>query len=103
MGGKQFLKQIEDNEVNYAIVRRPRTVLLHTEISDLPAEIQKMLQKFNDIVVDDLPDTLPPKRNISHHIDFIPIASFPNKEAYQMSPKDNEEIRKQVQELLDKG
>ena len=28
---------------------------------------------------------------------------MPNKAAYRMSPKDNEEVRKQVQELLDKG
>jgi len=62
-----------------------------------------MLQEFTDIVVDELPDKLPPKRSISHHIDFILGASFPNKAAYRMCPKDNEEIRKQVQELLDKG
>ncbi len=54
-------------------------------------------------MVDDLPDELPPRRGISHCIDFIPGASLPNKEAYRMSPKDHEEIRKQVQELLDKG
>jgi len=62
-----------------------------------------MLEEFANIVVDDLPDKLPPKQSISHHIDFIPRASLPNKAAYRMSPKDNEEIRKQVQELLDKG
>eukprot|EP00253_Pinus_taeda_P002573 PITA_02573 len=56
-----------------------------------------------DIVVDDLPDKFPPRRSISHHIDFILGTSLPNKAAYQMSPKDNEESRKQVQELLDKG
>lgn len=50
-----------------------------------------------------MPNKLPPKRSISHHINFIPGASFPNKVAYQMISKDNEEIRKQVQELLDKG
>eukprot|EP00253_Pinus_taeda_P002101 PITA_02101 len=102
MGGKQFLKQIEDSEVSYDVVRREKTMLLHTEVSNLPTKIQQMLQEFSDIVVDDLSDKLPPKRSISHHIDFIPGASLPNKATYQMSPKDNEEIRKQVQELLDK-
>lgn len=62
-----------------------------------------MLQEFIDIVVDDLPDKLPPKKSINHHIDFIPRAILPNQAAYEMSPKENEEIRKQVQELLDKG
>eukprot|EP00253_Pinus_taeda_P028700 PITA_28700 len=92
MSGKQFLKQVENSEMNYAVVRKTRTVLLHTEITGLPIEIQKMLEEFMDIVVDDLPDTLPPKRSISHHIDFIPGAILPNKAAYRMSPKDNEEI-----------
>lgn len=69
-------------------------VLLHTEVLDLPAEIQQMMQEFNDIVVDDLPDELPTKRSISHHIEFIPKASLLNKAGYWMSPKDNEEISK---------
>eukprot|EP00253_Pinus_taeda_P018878 PITA_18878 len=66
-------------------------------------KIQELLEEFKDIVVDDLLDKLPPRRSISHHIGFIPGAILPNKAAYRMSPKDNEEIRKQVQELLDKG
>ena len=103
IGGKQFIKQIEENKVNYVIVRRTKTVLLNTEKSELPTEIQEMLEEFKDIVVDNLPDKLPPKRSISHHIDFIPGASLLNKAAYRMSLKDNEEIRKQVQELLYKG
>ena len=97
------MKQIEENEVNFAVLRRMKLVLLNIEKSELPKEIQEMLEEFQDIVVDELPDKLPPKRSISHHIDFIPGASFPNKAAYRMSPKDNEEVRKQVQELLDKG
>eukprot|EP00253_Pinus_taeda_P001878 PITA_01878 len=94
---------MDNDEVKYAVVRRSKPVLIHTEFIDLPKEIQGMLQEFSDIVVDDLPDKLPPKQSISHHIDFIPGTSFPNKAAYRMSPKDNEEITKQVQELLDKG
>eukprot|EP00253_Pinus_taeda_P002804 PITA_02804 len=103
VSGKQLVKQVEDSKIGYAVVRKARTVLLHTEILDLPREIQQMLEEFADIVVDDLTDKLPPKRSISHHIDFRPGASLPNKAAYRMSPKDNEEIMKQVQELLDKG
>ena len=103
MGGNEFLKRIENNKIKYVVVRRPKIVLLHTKITDLPEEIQDMLQDFSDIIVDDLPDEFPPKRSISHHIDFIPGAILPNKATYRMSPKDNEDIRKLVQELLDKG
>jgi len=62
-----------------------------------------MLDDYCDIIVDDLPDELPPVRKISHQIDFIPGSNLPNKAAYRMTPKENEEIRKQVQELVDKG
>jgi len=69
----------------------------------LSVEIQKLLEEYVDIVVDDFPNDLPPIRSISHHMDLIPGASLPNKVAYRMTPAENEEIRKQVQELLHKG
>ena len=65
--------------------------------------MQEMLENYCDIIVDDLPNELPPIRKISHHIDLIPGANLPNKKDYRMTPTENEEIIKQVQELLDKG
>ena len=58
-----------------------------------------MLSEFGDIIVDELP----PIRKISHHMDFIPGVSFPNEATYKMTPQENEEVRKHVQELLNKG
>jgi hypothetical protein len=40
---------------------------------------------------------------VSHHIDLIPGAIFPNKSAYRLTSQENEEVKRQVQELLDKG
>ena len=45
---------------------------------DLPIEIQDVLAKFTNIIMNELPNELPPKRSISHRIDFIPGASLPN-------------------------
>ncbi len=39
LGGKEFIKQIEDSEINFAVIRRPKAVVLHTQISDLPEEV----------------------------------------------------------------
>ena len=75
---------------------KPRSKSVDTIISDLPKEIKDMLGDYQDIIVDDLPDALPPKRSISHHIDLIPGASLPNKVAYRMTPRENEEIKNQV-------
>ena len=53
--------------------------------------------------MDELPHSFPPIRSISHHIDLIPGASLANKAAYRLTPRENEELKNQVQELLDKG
>jgi hypothetical protein len=53
--------------------------------------------------VDELPHSLPPIRSISHHIDLIPGASLPNKAVYRLTPQENEEVKRQVQDLMDKG
>jgi hypothetical protein len=62
-----------------------------------------LLEEFADIVVDKLPCSLPPIRSISHHIDLIPGASLPSKAAYRLTPQENEEVKRQVQDLMDKG
>jgi hypothetical protein len=53
--------------------------------------------------VDELPNSLPPIRSSSHHIDLIPGASLPNKAAYRLTPQENEKVKRQVWDLLDKG
>ena len=53
--------------------------------------------------MDKFPNELPPIRSISHHIDLIPSASLPNKATYILIPIENEEIKQQVHELLEKG
>ena len=86
---KEFLEQLQEEEVSFAIVGKPRTVITNTRMDELPAEIQKLLEEYVYIVVDDFPNELPPIRSISHHIDLIPGASLPNKAAYKMAPTEN--------------
>jgi hypothetical protein len=54
------------------VVRKPRVVLTSTTIDDFPEEVQELLDKFSDIVVDEMPNSLPPIRCINHHIDLMP-------------------------------
>jgi hypothetical protein len=72
-------------------------------MDDLPEEFHELLDNFVDIVVDELPNALPPIRSISHHIDLIPGESLPKKVAYRLTPRENEEVRNQVREFLDTG
>ena len=67
---KEFLEQLQEEEVSCAIVGKPRTVVTNTRVDELPIEVQKLLEEYVDIVVDDLPDKLPPVTSISHHMDL---------------------------------
>jgi hypothetical protein len=57
--------------MQFVVVRKPRVVLTSTSMDDFP-EIWELLDNFADIVVDELPNSLPPIRSINHHIDLIP-------------------------------
>jgi hypothetical protein len=104
MSGKELLKEVKkEKEMQFDVVRKTRVILTNTSVEDFPIEIQELLENFANIVVDELPHSLPPIRIISHHIDLIPGASLPNKAAYRLTPRENEEVKNQVQELLDKG
>ena len=104
MSGKELLKEIKkDQEMQFVVVRKPRVILTNTFMDDLLEEIQELLENFADIIVDESPHSLPPIKSINHHIDLIPEANLPNKVAYRLIPRENEEVKKQVQELLDKG
>eukprot|EP00253_Pinus_taeda_P004034 PITA_04034 len=60
LGGKEYLKLMEENEVNFVVICKPKVIMTSTKVSDLPIEIQEMLEKYFDIIVDDFPNELPP-------------------------------------------
>lgn len=81
------------------MVGKPRDILTNTIFDGLPVDIKDFLNEHANIVV----DNFAPIMSISYHTDLIPGSSFPNKVTYRMTPKENEEITNQVQDLLDKG
>jgi hypothetical protein len=104
MSGKELLTEVKKKEdPQFIVVRKLNIFLTSTRVYDLPEEIQELLEEFADVIVDELPRSLPPIRSVSHHIDLIPAAIFPNKIAYRLMPQENEEVKKQVQDLMDKG
>lgn len=69
----------------------------------VPREIRQVLTEFSDTMPEELPDELPPMRDIQHAIDLVPGAPLPNLPHYRMSPSEHTELRRQVGELLRKG
>ena len=93
----------EEKGQGYALVIKPRedSSLQSKEKIEEPLEVLMLLDKYQDIVVIDTPYSLPPMRDIGLQIDLIPWETLPNKIVYKMTPSQNEEIAKNVQELLD--
>ncbi|MCO5579770.1 hypothetical protein L7F22_033632 [Adiantum nelumboides] len=66
-------------------------------------ELSNFLNQFQDVFIDDIPRELPPKRGDDDHmIEFIPGSSPPNKPPYRILQVQQEEIMKQVNELVEK-
>ena len=67
----------------------------------IPSEVKAFLDKYEGLILEGMPKSLPPIKDISHCIDFILGATLPNKGSYKMTPQQNEEIARQVKDLLD--
>ncbi|KAJ0981298.1 hypothetical protein J5N97_009553 [Dioscorea zingiberensis] len=97
----RFLSGIKQGDVVYALL-----LCMHSAIDmnpDLPIEVQQLLLEFADLMPEELPPGLPPMRDIQHQIDLVPGSSLPNRPAYRLSPKEAEELQRQVEELLRNG
>ena len=97
--GRKFLDGMKHQHMCYALIPRKDK----EGSSEMPLEVLDLLGEFGDIISDNVPDGLPPVRQISHQIDLTPGASLPNKAAHRMTPTEKKELNRQVHELLRKG
>ena len=58
----------------------------NNEVNEVPPIIQPILEEYHDVVLEEIPPSLPPMHDIQHHINLIPRSILPNKAAYRMSP-----------------
>ncbi|KAA0051106.1 RNA-directed DNA polymerase-like protein [Cucumis melo var. makuwa] len=60
-------------------------------------------EKYRDVMPDNLPKSLLPRRMIDHEIELLPGAKSPTKNANRMAPPKLAELRKQLDDLLSAG
>ena len=65
--------------------------------------VKKLLEEFSDVLPDNLPSGLPPDRGAAHRIVLEPGAKPPTKQPYRMSDVELEELRRQLDALLESG
>jgi len=56
-----------------------------------------------DVLTTELPDALPPEREVDHKIEVVPGSQPPSKAPYRLNQRELKELKKQLNELLAKG
>ncbi|XP_042980228.1 uncharacterized protein LOC122310399 [Carya illinoinensis] len=95
----RFLQEAKETSEIWTLVVKGKETDVDLAI---PPQVQYILTEFTNITPQELPDGLPPMRDIQHHIDLIPRASLLNMPHYQMSPAEYEILQDQVETLLHK-
>ncbi|GBG80616.1 hypothetical protein CBR_g31076 [Chara braunii] len=90
-------EQLEDQV--FLVYVRPVTEAKEKDSSTNPT-IAKLLEQFKDLT--ELPTGVV-SRSIQHRIEREPGSKTPKDAVYRMSPRELEELRKQLDELLEKG
>ena len=77
---------------------------LNSSVSNkIPSRIDSVLQEFGNVFSKEIPPSLPPLREIDHHIDLVLGVVLCNRTTYRSNPQETKEIQKQVEDLIHKG
>lgn len=73
------------------------------EITQAPKDFHYILKNYEDVFPAKLPNGVPPKREITHPIQLEPGSKPMLRPMYRLSPKETEDMERQVTELLEMG
>jgi hypothetical protein len=105
MLGKAWKKECVGGQGMMCVMRvldefEPKEV---TKLVTSPKCIRRVLEEFPDVMPENLPEDLPPKRRVDHAIEVMPGVAPPAKAPYRMSHEELKKLKVQLEELLAKG
>lgn len=99
------LKQLDNGEVDVQVEATRQDADKARLPPDWDQRVQAKLAQFRDVLPEDedFKPSYPPPRAVDHRIPLEPGKQPPHKAPYRMAPAELEELRKQLQDLLDRG
>ena len=102
---KEECKRMKDSYLSWIFPKEINEIVTHTRQSHClktDEEITKILEPYVTIF-EEAPAGLPPSRLYDHHIPTDENAKIPEQKLYRLSFKELEELRRQLEKLLEKG
>ncbi|XP_024027727.1 uncharacterized protein LOC112093469 [Morus notabilis] len=81
--GSQTLESISKGNTPAILLVVKTNDLVYSEIPEL---IRPLLEEFSNIVPEEIPDGMPPMKNIQHRMNLVLGASLPNNATYRLNP-----------------
>ena len=113
---KQCRQGLVDYERCFMVLIQPHepaslpSVLNHLSSSSSSAPISLLataeaaiLKNYSDVFASELPIGLPPSRDVDHRIELLPGSTPPSRPTFRMNPRELDELKKQLDELLKRG
>ncbi|TIA68013.1 hypothetical protein E3P91_04182 [Wallemia ichthyophaga] len=70
-------------------------------IGEVSKDLERLIVEFKDVFPDELPKTLPPRREVEHGIELVDGAKPPSRSPYRLSFTEQDELKKQLKQLVD--
>ena len=103
MSACQFKKTMKKEQAYLCLVRQKDSDEDKPDPATLDPNIQSLLDEYSDVFPDELPKELPPERTVDHRIDLLPDSAPISKPTYKMSLAEMDELRRQLDDLLERG
>lgn len=98
MSRREIMKAANTDELYLAWIRHDTPPSEPGEQKEVQAQL---VHEYRDVFPEELPAGLPSKRILDHKIELLPGQPPPKRPTYRLSPKENDELKKQLQELTD--